>query len=432
MPPAVVELVGEVADLMLNDIDHLVAEMDAAVVEIAPVMGADAAIAAEMSASNRANAVRLLTALARRDGRGAPADVPPEALDVVRTVVRRGIDLDVIFQAYRRGQNVAWQRFMVYAAQVVAPGPELVALLEVTSQLMFSYVDQVIGRVIADAQHEREELLGGAMARRTETVRLILDGAPIDRRRASERLGYELDRRHTALVLWAEPRGEIQGVLESAATLLARAARARPPLTLPSGTATLWAWLGTNATPAMDALRDAIRSADPTVRVAVGPTQPGITGFRRSHAAALVIQRLLGGHPGGERIAFHRDLEVTALAAQNQDQAAEFVATTLGPLAADTPVRLGCVRPCGCSSTKPRTRRAPEFVCILTAIRSCSGSRARPNCSATIPASAGSPSNWLSNSPTTSARGYWPGPDPSAELSTDVASRQNRVRSSRS
>ncbi|KZS61331.1 PucR family transcriptional regulator [Mycobacterium pseudokansasii] len=337
VPPAVVELVGDVADLMLNDIDHIVAEMDAAVVEIAPVMGADAAIAAEMSASNRANAVRLLTALARRDGTGAPADVPPEALDVVRTVVRRGIDLDVIFQAYRRGQNVAWQRFMVYAALVVAPGPELVELLEVTSQLMFSYVDQVIGRVIADAQHEREELLGGAMARRTETVRLILDGAPIDRRRASERLGYELDRRHTALVLWAEPRGEIQGVLESAATLLARAARARPPLTLPSGTATLWAWLGTNATPALDALRDAIRSADPTVRVAVGPTQPGITGFRRSHAAALVIQRLLSGHPAGERIAFHRDLEVTALAAQSQDHAAEFVATTLGPLAADTP-----------------------------------------------------------------------------------------------
>jgi DNA-binding PucR family transcriptional regulator len=50
----------------------------------------------------------------------------------------------------------------------------------------------------------------------------------------------------------------------------------------------------------------------------------------------VALYGLLGGHPGGERIAFYRDLEVTALAAHDQRRAAEFVATTLGPLAADT------------------------------------------------------------------------------------------------
>jgi DNA-binding PucR family transcriptional regulator len=71
--------------------------------------------------------------------------------------------------------------------------------------------------------------------------------------------------------------------------------------------------------------------------VAVGPTQAGITGFRRSHAAALSIQRLLAGHPGGERLALHSELEVTALVAHDSERAAEFVTTTLGPLAADEP-----------------------------------------------------------------------------------------------
>jgi DNA-binding PucR family transcriptional regulator len=138
-------------------------------------------------------------------------------------------------------------------------------------------------------------------------------------------------------VLWAEPDGEIEGAVESAATVLARAAAAHRPLTLTAATSTLWAWLGTDADPALDALRGAIAQAQPDIRVAVGPTRAGITGFRRSHAAALAIQGLLAGHPGGERDALYRDLEVTALAAQDQDRAADFVATTWGPLAADAP-----------------------------------------------------------------------------------------------
>lgn len=337
LSPEIIDLMGDVAESMLADLDELVAKMDAAELELSPDMGVDAAVVADMSASNRANATRLLTTFARRDGWAAPIDVPPEALDVARTVARRGMDLGTIFQAYRRGQNVAWQHFMAHATRVVPSGPLLVQLLEISSQHMFEYVDQVIACVIAAAQREREELLGGAPARRAETIRLILDGAPIDRHRASERLGYELARRHTALVLWAQPPGEVQGALETAATTLARAAGARPPLTLSVGASTLWAWLGTDSDPALDRLRDAIGRAQPNVRVAVGPTRTGINGFRRSHDGALAIQNLLVGHPGGARLAFYHDLEVTALAAQNHDRAAEFVTTTLGPLAVDTP-----------------------------------------------------------------------------------------------
>ncbi|MEO6794696.1 MAG: helix-turn-helix domain-containing protein [Mycobacterium sp.] len=336
-PPEIIELMGDVAELMLAELDELLAEMDSAIIELTPLLGADPALTADMSASNRANATRLLTIFASRDGTMAPVDVPAEALDVARTLARRSIDLDVLFQSYRRGQNVAWRHYMAHATSIVSSGPLLLRLLEISSQRMFEYVDHVVSRAIAEAQREREEILGGALARRTETVRLILDGAPIDSRHASERLEYGLARRHTALVLWAPPPGEVQGALESAAAGLARAVGARRPLMLPAGTSTLWAWLGTDSDPALDALRGTGWEAQPNVRVAVGPTRPGIAGFRRSHTAALAIQRLLVGHPGGARIALHRDLEVTELAAQNLDRAAEFVAATLGPLAANTP-----------------------------------------------------------------------------------------------
>jgi DNA-binding PucR family transcriptional regulator len=335
--PAVIDQLGETAELMLADLDRVCAEMDAAVIEVAPVLASDPVLEAELSASERANLRRFLTGLARRDGRPPPVDVPPEALDIARTIVRRGIELEVIFYGYRRAHRVAWRHWLGFAARAVPPGPGLVELLEISSQLMFDYVDELLARVLAGVQREREEVLGGALARRTETIRLILDGAPIDRQQASERLGYELGRRHTALVLWAEPPGDVHGALEATATVLARAAGANRPLTLPAGTSALWAWIGTDSDPTLGRLRDAAGAIAPNVRVAVGPPRRGVTGFRRSHAAALAIQRLLAGHPGGTPIAIYHELEVTALAAQDQERLNEFVAATLGELAVDTP-----------------------------------------------------------------------------------------------
>jgi hypothetical protein len=93
--PTVVDQLGATAELMLADLDRVCAEMDAAVAQAAPVLTSDPLLEAELSASERANLRRFLTAVGRRDGRPLPADVPPEALDIARTVVRRGIDVEV-------------------------------------------------------------------------------------------------------------------------------------------------------------------------------------------------------------------------------------------------------------------------------------------------------------------------------------------------
>ncbi|WP_219905272.1 hypothetical protein [Actinopolyspora mortivallis] len=99
--PEIVELMGKVAEVMLADLDELVVRVDAAEVELTPALGDDPALTVDMSASNRANATRLLTMLAHRQDCVSSRDIPPEALDVARTVTRRGIDLDVVFQSYR-------------------------------------------------------------------------------------------------------------------------------------------------------------------------------------------------------------------------------------------------------------------------------------------------------------------------------------------
>jgi DNA-binding PucR family transcriptional regulator len=325
-----------IADRLSANVDEIADELVAAQIELSPVLGADAAIAAEVHASDRANVLRFL-AIAHHADEAPPRDVPPEALDVARTLVRRGIEIDVILRAYGRGQQLFLERWMACADETVEAGPEQMRVTRLSIALLFDYLNDTVRQVLAEATREREEVLGGALARRTETVRLILDGAPVDAATASARIGYELGHHHTAVVLWAESAAVPHGALEAAAIVLARAAGARRPLTLPAGTTTLWAWIGSDGEPCGAELRAALEASDPGVRAAVGPTRRGITGFRHSHEAALAVHALLAARTPAERLTTYDELEVTVLAAHDQQRAGEFVAATLGPLAEDTP-----------------------------------------------------------------------------------------------
>jgi len=79
-------------------------------------------------------------------------------------------------------------------------------------------------------RRERADLARGSHARRFEMVSLVLDSAPVTTGRASTGLGYDLRRRHTAAVLWTDPRRPDQGALAAAAEALGPATRARQVL----------------------------------------------------------------------------------------------------------------------------------------------------------------------------------------------------------
>src|SRR5207248_1159602 len=140
---------------------------------------------------------------------------------------------------------------------------DLSDVLNVSLDLLFTYVDGIVGRVIAEVQYEREQILGGALARRAETIRLILDGAPLETAVASRRLGHDLARHHTALVLWTETAEARPGSLEATALTVARAAGARQPLTLSAGTRNLWAWVASEGALTIGDLTDRLPDGDP-------------------------------------------------------------------------------------------------------------------------------------------------------------------------
>ena len=193
---------------------------------------------------------------------------------------------------------------------------------------MAGFVDDMVAALSEQLRRERAELARSSHARRFEVVSLILDSAPITTGRASTRLGYDLRRRHTAAVLWTDPRRPDQAALAGAAEALGPATRARQVLTVIASSSSVWAWLAAAADTDAGAIT-AATAAHPAVRVAVGPAGSGVDGFRRSHFDAVATQRLMSRRPD-LRVARFADVQLVTLALQDEQRAREFVARTLG------------------------------------------------------------------------------------------------------
>jgi DNA-binding PucR family transcriptional regulator len=333
---AVQEVLGTVAAEQLEHLDELAAAVSDAILVSDPRLAEDAAVSVELTASSRANVRRFLTALTKDPAQRPPPDVPPEALDLARTLVRRDIRLDALAHAYRRGQNAAWRAWLDGCARHAEPEvlPETLAY---AAELVFGFVDDILAQLIAAIERERDQLTGGAAARREHTVRLLLDGAPLDAEVAGNRLGHRLDRFNTALIIWSEDEQPPHGGAEQLANALARAAGERRALTVSPSAATTWAWISSEEPVDHTHLADTAEDATAGLHVALGTSRRTPAGFRQSHEEALAAQRLVIGHVTPERLIAYRDVEVIALLGQDEQRLRRFIGETLGALAADDP-----------------------------------------------------------------------------------------------
>jgi DNA-binding PucR family transcriptional regulator len=333
LPDAVRDVLQRAAVELVEHLDEMAASVADAILEGDQALAGDTALTVEMAASSRANVGRLLSSMASRPGEQLPADVPPEALDLARTFVRRGIEFDTLAHAYRRGQNVAWQAWMATVLRLAAP-EDLPQVLTHSARLVFAFTEDVLTQLIAQMERERDALRSGAAARRERTVALLLDGAPVDVRAASQHLGYTLDRCHTAFVIWSERDDAPQGSPERLAIALAHAAGARRALTVSPSATSLWGWIASDQPLDPTTLASATEDAPLGLRVTVAPTRAGVVGFRQSHDDALAAQRLVVGGAAAERLIAYRDVEVISLLGHDRQRLRQFLSETLGPLAA--------------------------------------------------------------------------------------------------
>jgi DNA-binding PucR family transcriptional regulator len=337
--PRIRHLIRQAAEMLIAAPEGVFDEVDAVTIADAdPAVAADPALVLAIRRANRANLMHWAQANVTDPGAPVPPNLGPVTVGIARDLVRRGYD-QTSLDAYRIGQNAAWRAWMALAFTLTSDPAELAELLDVTARSIFGFVDATIAGIAAEVERERERLTSGTHAERLEVVALLLEGAPIRADRASLRLQYDLDRTHAAAVIFGDVAEPDHGALEAGAELLARAAQAQRPFTVVASAAALWAWVPI-ADPARGLDLDVVRSALaalPGVRIAVGPTLPGIEGFRRSHLDALATQRLLQRVPEDVRVATYDEVQVVALATQDEQRADEFVRRTLGPLATAAP-----------------------------------------------------------------------------------------------
>jgi hypothetical protein len=333
------DLIAAAVDVFTADLDALVDEMADAAIAAAPALAQHAALDDSVRASVRAMTLRWTEAEKHRPGEPVPLDVPPAAIDVARDLIRHGVDISHLLTGYRAAQNIGCRRWLL-AAEQAAPPDVVVAVTDFGLTSIYAWVDGALESISAQIERERDELVGGMLSRRLETVTLIVDGAPISEEVARARLGYELSGWHTALVLWSASAEHEQGLLEATGRSLALRAGLRPPLILSASATTTWVWLGSDSPLDSEVLRTAMGQAPPGVNGSAGSSRVNLAGFRLSHREAAAARRIAERGRTGERFTVYDDVRFAVLSSQDVEAADQFVADTLGELAdADVALR---------------------------------------------------------------------------------------------
>jgi len=331
LSPQAADLVRRIARTVLDEPADLMDQVHAAVSAAADEpLRSEPVLAAEVAASTRSNVLHWAAGIARDPGGRVPANLTPEVLGIAREAFRRGIE-QTVYTTYHAGQNAVQAYWMRTAFALSADPAVLRQALAAGSASVAGFVEDMVAALSEQLRRERADLARSSHARRFEVVSLILDSAPITTGRAGAQLGYDLRRRHTAAVLWTDPRRPDQAALAAAAEALGPVTRARQVLTVIASSSSVWAWLAAAADTGAAAIT-AATAAHPAVRVAVGPAGTGADGFRRSHFDAVATQRLMSRRPD-LRVARFADVQLVALALADEQGAREFVARTLGTLA---------------------------------------------------------------------------------------------------
>lgn len=343
-PPSkpVAEMIRGVSVAMLEDSTVITEVVDQAVLAAATDrLASEPALIEATRDANHANLMHWIAHNAKAPGERVPPNLSPQVLELARDIVRRGFT-DTSLESYRVGQN-AGLRFLIDLAFDATDDVEVLReLLDVTSRSIFTFIDDTLAGIEERIDRERDQLTRGTHAERLEVVNLILEGAPITSERAGLRIGYELNARHQAAVIWAGEEVE-QGGLERAADSLARALGAERPFTVVASARSLWVWVVSSEDPRPEELAAALAataadSAPAAIRAALGRPGAGMDGFRRSHLDALATQRLMQRMPAGLRVATYREVELVALAGRDEQLSADFVTRTLGELERAAPV----------------------------------------------------------------------------------------------
>ncbi|MFD3592554.1 PucR family transcriptional regulator [Nocardia sp. NPDC058640] len=267
-----------------------------------------------------------------------PATVTPPAgaAAYAQRLARRGVPLTVLLRAYGLGQY----RILDAAIGLILaiPGPEQPARIAELLRFAGTYLDRLNSSMGRIYETERDRWLSSRQAARQQWIARLLDGGDVDIQAAEEVLEYRLDQHHRAAEVWATVTGTDAGrALEQARQLLAAAMRTGgTELVAASGDRAMCLWFPTDRPLAVDELTEYLDAAGLPVRVAVGPADHGLPGFRRSARSAARAKALaVAAGESAPTVVAYDAVAPFALLADDPDELAALVHRVLGPLAGD-------------------------------------------------------------------------------------------------
>ncbi|WP_235653687.1 PucR family transcriptional regulator [Mycolicibacter icosiumassiliensis] len=327
------DLMRRGAEMMVNMAPDQVDELQRATLEseYMQVIGGDPILAAAIRRGIWSTLLHWAAANISRPGEPVAANTG-ELSDIARGIARRGLRSPTSVDAYRLGQNMAWQFWMQIAFELTSDPAELRELLEVSALSMTSFIDATVTEVYRHLQIERDELASEVHAERRQIIAQILSGKAIHRHAAAQ-LGYHLGQQHTAAIVWGDEANIDPIDLDRAIEALWPTPDVRPILSVRIGPATRWVWLpgvGSLDVPTISAAVGKL----PGVRIALGIPATGVEGFRRSHLDAVATQRMMMNRRSSTQVASFADIELVALVTSDASQADRFIKHTLGDFAA--------------------------------------------------------------------------------------------------
>nr|WP_211283680.1 helix-turn-helix domain-containing protein [Streptomyces antibioticus] len=294
-----------------------------------PQLGMDGLVQ-ELRKGCEAVALSIVAALA--ENTEVVPEPPVEALTGAVEAVGRGVGVEHLLQSVQLAHAYAVRELLAEAERHL-PAADRFAAVGHVSEVLFTIVNQLSAEMTREFSRAHAAWVTSSVAVRMELVQEVLDGKPVAADHAHRVLGYDLTRRHTALVVWADDLEPADpGRLAGWAEQLLRAGGATGTLILPVGRQRVWAWgasvHGVSVAPPTST--GTLRSG---IRVAAGLPESGVEGFASSHGQALDAVRV-GMLSRTDRWLFDYDeLDVIAMLSTHLDEARRFVHRELGGLA---------------------------------------------------------------------------------------------------
>lgn len=305
--------------------------VDAPILQRIPELAADPMLVEDLHGSTRHQWQAFLSTLGQPEHR---LMLPEQAVDLARSIARRGLDMAVLLKVYRVCHDGLYEYFTEVVAALGPDDPPREEVMKFLWRRLDQWLDDSIERLIAAFDGERQQMHDTAVSRRAAMIARVLEGDAVSVDQASDVLRHPLLQWQTGFVIWGEAAGAgITDGLRAIADDLGRALAGSPPLIHAAGSRDLWCWVATPALPDVDALRGLEGAvAGRGIRVTVGLPERGVDGFRSSHEDARAAQRLCLEAAGTEPIVAYRDVELLCLTRDSGDLLRRMVAREVGAL----------------------------------------------------------------------------------------------------